>query len=351
MSGMSLESAAKRPRGGQAGRHFGTEGRSGTRKRRPGREARLAGLVLAVAAAAGLAGCGGQGGGPAAGAGDVVVAAVPATGAAGLYIAQERGLFAKAGLHVTIESSVSAADVLPDLVRGSVQVSLGQWTSAVDAQAHGVRLHVVAAGNDGAPSLEELVTGPGSGIRRLSQLRGKLIAVNALAGLSQLLTDTVLAAAGISPGQVRWTVIPFPDMATALAAHRIDAAFMIQPYLVAARPGTITELADPDSGATRGFPVTGYVTSAAWAQHDPGTLAAFTRALRAGQQIAASDPAAVTQAVARYAGITIPHGMPLGGFPASVSVGDLERTAALMQQYRMLPAAADPAALAEAMTR
>jgi NitT/TauT family transport system substrate-binding protein len=317
-------------------------------------DARLAGTVLALAAtAAALAGCGGQtGGSPGpAGARNVVVAAVPATGAAGLYIAQSRDLFGKYGLHVTIESSVSAADVLPGLVHGSVQVSLGQWTSALAAQAHGVRLHVVAAGNEGGPRLEELVTSAGSRITRPAQLRGKLIAVNALAGLSQALTDSVLASAGVTGSQVRWTVIPFPDMAAALAARRVDAAFMIQPYLAGQKPGTVTELADIDSGAIRSFPITGYVTTAAWAQHNPGTLAAFTKALREGQQAAASDPAAVAQAVARYAGINIPHGIPLGGFPQSVSVSDLERVARLMQEFGLLPASADTAALAGEMTR
>src|ERR1035438_1107484 len=42
---------------------------------------------------------------------NIMVAAVPATGAAGLYIAEQRGLFSAAGLHVTIEASGRAADV------------------------------------------------------------------------------------------------------------------------------------------------------------------------------------------------------------------------------------------------
>jgi NitT/TauT family transport system substrate-binding protein len=313
----------------------------------------LAGTALALAVTACVAACGGPAAaGPPAAARDVVVAAVPATGAAGLYIAQARGLFAKAGLHVTIESSVSAADVLPDLVQGSVDVSLGQWTSALAAQARGVRLRAIAAGNDGAPGLEELVTGPGSGITRLAQLRGKLIAVNALSGLSQLLTESVLASAGITGTQVRWTVIPFPDMAAALAARRVDAAFMIQPYLPAAgKAGGVTELADIDSGATRDFPITGYVTTAAWARRNPATLAAFARALEEGQHVAASDPAAVARAVARYAGIEVPAGVPLGGFPPSVSMPGLEQVAALMRRYGLLPASADSAALVSEMTQ
>jgi NitT/TauT family transport system substrate-binding protein len=194
--------------------------------------ARLAAGLLAVVVAG--ARCGGQATGPAAGRPDLLVAAVPATGAAALYIAADDGLFARAGLRVRIASSVSAADVLAALVHGSVQVSLGQWTSALAAQARGMRLRAVAAGNSGAAGLEQIVTAAGSQLTRPAQLAGKTIAVNALSGLSQMLTEAVLSADGVPPGSLHWVVIPFPEMAAALAGHKVDAAFMIQPYALAA---------------------------------------------------------------------------------------------------------------------
>jgi NitT/TauT family transport system substrate-binding protein len=125
---------------------------------------------------------------------DITVVAVPATGAAGLYIAQQDGLFAKAGLHVTVLPSVSAADVVPELLSGRIDVSLGQWTTAVLLQAkHIADLKVLAEGNVGAPGLEEVLTYPHSPIASPRQLRGKTIAVNALGGLGELLILADLA--------------------------------------------------------------------------------------------------------------------------------------------------------------
>ena len=43
---------------------------------------------------------------------DIVVAAVAGEGAGGLYIAQDEGLFAKAGLHVTIQTVTSSSTVI-----------------------------------------------------------------------------------------------------------------------------------------------------------------------------------------------------------------------------------------------
>jgi NitT/TauT family transport system substrate-binding protein len=283
---------------------------------------------------------------------NVVVAAVPATGAAGLYIAEQRGLFAAAGLHVTIESSVSAADVIPDLINGSVNVSLGQWTSAIAVAARGIGLRALGPGNSGGPGLEEVVVAAHSPVKSLAQLKGKTIAVNALSGLSQLVTDSALAKAGVSPGQVHYTVIPFPDMAGALAAHRVDAALMIQPYLAKAAH-QVTMLADIDQGATADFPITGYIATAAWVQKNPAVAAAFIRALGQGQKLAATSRAAVNQAVVKYVGVTPQAAatMTLGAFPLSVSAADLNRVASLMQSYGLLPKSVNVSSVASGMTK
>lgn len=329
---------------------------------RRGRAARgnpgLCGPLALVITAAVTAGCGSGGGQEASSAGasrqagpPVVVAAVPAPGAAALYIAERRGLFARAGLDVRIESSVSASAVVPDLVNGSVSVALGQWTSALDAEAAGVRLTVIAPGNSGGPGLEELVAGAGSGITGVGQLRGKVIAVNALAGLPQALTDGVLAAAGVPASAVRFVAVPFPDMGAALAAGRVAAAFMVSPYLEEAGPARV--LADVNAGpAGQGIPVTGYYATRAWGAAHAAQLAAFTRALAQGQRAAATDPAAARQAIAARTGISaaVAARMALGVFPASVGAAGLDRVGALMQRYGLLPAAAKVSALVAEMT-
>ena len=76
-------------------------------------------------------------------------------------------------------------------------------------------------------------------------------------------------------------------MGAALAARRVDAAFLIEPYLTQAetRAGDVP-LFDIDQGATQDFPLTGYVVTDAWLAKYPRTAAAFTRALGKGQPAA-----------------------------------------------------------------
>ena len=284
---------------------------------------------------------------------DLTVAAVPASGAAGLYIAAQDGYFSAAGLHVKIVPVASGGDVLANLVNGSVDVDQGQWTSDIAAQAAGVRLHALAAGNAGGPGVQEVAVPPGSGITTVKQLAGKTIAVNALAGLTVLLTNTMLAASGMHPSQVHYVAIPFPAMAAALAARRVDAAFLIEPYLTQAETSTGAEpLFDLDQGATENFPLTGYVTTTAWMSKYPRTAAAFTRALHKGQQIAAASRPAVERALTGYTTISRQTAatMATGSFPLSVSAVALGRVGDLMQEQHALPQSVNVAALAREMT-
>ena len=78
---------------------------------------------------------------------DLTVAVVPASGAAGLYIAQQDGYFTAAGLHVKIVPVASGGNALPDLINGSIDIDEGQWTSAIAAPAARIaKLHALAAG-------------------------------------------------------------------------------------------------------------------------------------------------------------------------------------------------------------
>ena len=57
---------------------------------------------------------------------DLTVAAVPAAGAAGLYIAAQDGYFTAAGLHVKIVPVASGSDALADLINVGSQHALSQ---------------------------------------------------------------------------------------------------------------------------------------------------------------------------------------------------------------------------------
>lgn len=284
---------------------------------------------------------------------DLTVGVVPAISAAGLYIAAQRGYFADVGLHIRIVPIASGVNALPDLVNGSVDVDEGQWAAELSAQASGaVQLHAVAAASAGGPGVQEVAVPAHSPVTTVPQLRGKTIAVNALKGLAVLLTSNVLAGYGVPATAVHFVVIPFPAMGTALAAHRVDAAFIAEPSLSAAEIGQgVVPLFDVDQGAAQDFPISGYVVTKAWAAKYPKTAAAFTSALERGQAVAATSRAAVEHALipALHISKTTAAVMALGTFPVSISSGQLQRVAVLMQGNGLLPSSVNTAALVKGL--
>lgn len=271
---------------------------------------------------------------------DLAVGAIKAVTAAGLYLAQQRGFFAAEGLHVTIVPTTGSGPVMTDLLNGRLDINFGNYVSFIAAQAAGAAsLRILAEGNNAAAREQEIVALPDSPITSVAGLRGKVIGVNALANVATLITSSVLAENGVPPSSVRLVAIPFPEMGPALAARRIDAAWLVEPFLTEAvvKYGA-QEVADGDQGATQNFPVSGYAATAAWARRYPKTAAAFVRALTRGQQLADTSRPAVEQVLPRYIGVTrqVASLVVTGDFPTGVNQVQIQRVADIMHQFGML---------------
>ena len=194
---------------------------------------------------------------------------------------------------------------------------------------------------------------PGSPVKTLADLKGKTVAINAPDNILYLLAASVLAEHGISPSTVHFvTKYNFPEMPAALAAGKVDAAMLPEPFAsVAEQTEGAVRLVDMDQGATTSFPVAGYVVTKEWAQKYPHTLAAFYRALEEGQEIADTNRSAVEQAMEDLPMKPEPLGvsketaavMALDNYPFSTGpVGSvdpvrLQRVVNVMQQFLMIP--------------
>jgi len=273
---------------------------------------------------------------------DITVAAIPAVDLAGLYIAQDRGLFARQGLHVTLEPIPSSQSVIADQLKGKVDISAGSYVAYLAAQAAGARFRVLAEASTLAPGTRALVVTGNSPITTIAELAGRKIGVNGVNSIGTLLISELLSANGVAPGKVRFVTAQdgFPAMPRQLQDGAWDAAFLAEPYITAAGEQYGEEvLADLDQGAAFSLPIDGYVATAAWARQHPKTVAAFTRAIQEGQQIANKNASAV-QAIMAYNDNLAPEvtaAMALPGYPVGpVVVASIQRVARAMYQSGIL---------------
>jgi NitT/TauT family transport system substrate-binding protein len=289
----------------------------------------------------------------------VTVGAVPAMDSAGFFVAYNEGLFAKEGLHIVYSPAVSSETAVAQQLAGKLDISAGNYVSYIQeaAQKHAA-IEIISEGSVMQQGAQTIFTMPSSHINSLSQLKGKLIGVNAPGNIDYLLDVSVLKENGINPQDVAFPTgkdkasaqykdggaIPFPDMAADLAKGELAAATLPEPFAsLAEQDFGAVPLADLNQGATTDFPIEGYVVTKAWAGQNPDTLKRFLAALSAGQEIADTDRAAVEKAFEDLNGP--PNGqvppdiaavMALDTYPIGIDQTRLQRVANVMFQFGLL---------------
>lgn len=306
-------------------------------------------LATSLATALVTAACGSSGGSPSSsGTGlektHLTVAALPIVDDAPLFLAIKKGYFRQQGLTVTPKIITQSTLALPDLLHGSVDiVGGGNYVSYMEGQASGTfKLKILVAGTECKAGSFGVLALPSSGITSPAKLAGKTIAVNLTNNIQTLTANAALKAAGVSPGSVKYVVIPFPDMAAALKAGRVSAISVVEPFLSGAEQALGAKLVlSQCSGSLASFPLSGYFTTAAWAQQNPRTAAAFQRAMDKAQAYADANPAAVRQVLPTYTKVTAAAAqhLVLNSFPATMSAAELQRVADLMHTGGVLKSA------------
>ncbi|HET9081413.1 MAG TPA: ABC transporter substrate-binding protein [Trebonia sp.] len=275
------------------------------------------------------------------------VGAVPAMDSAGFFIALHDGLFAREGLHVNYTPAVSSETAIAQQLSGQLDISAGNYVSYVEYDAqHGSPLEVIAEGSVTQQGAQTIFTMPNSHITTLSQLKGKLIGVNAPGNIDYLLDVSVLQQNGINPKTVKFPTapIPFPQMGGMLASGQLAAATLPEPFAsLAEQQYGAVPLADLNQGATNNFPIEGYVVTKTWARQNPNTLKRFLAALEIGQEISDTDRAAVEQAFESLNGPQngevskgIAAVMALDTYPIGIDQTRLQRVADVMYQFGVL---------------
>jgi NitT/TauT family transport system substrate-binding protein len=275
------------------------------------------------------------------------VAVVPAVDSAGFFVALHEGLFARQGLTIHYTPAVSSEEVISQQLTGKYDITGGNYVSFI---THYVVQHqpleIVAEGSVMQQGTQAIYTMPGSKIKTLKELKGHLLGINAPLNINYLLAASVLTENGIRLNQVRFPTapIPFPTMAAALAAGKIDAAAMPEPFASAAEQqyGAVP-LADLNQGATQNFPIQGYVATKSWVQQNPGTLRAFLAALSQGQEIADTSRGAVERAMEALKGPMngqippiVAAVMAVNIYPTSIDQVRIQRVADVMYQFGLL---------------
>jgi NitT/TauT family transport system substrate-binding protein len=314
-----------------------------------GRRRFLTGLAAAIAAPSAVTGCSALGGSSAAPEGDSApagnlekptlnVGVLPIVGAAPVTLGVRDGLFQQAGLTVTPQRIQSGALSMPALVNGEFDILFTNYVSAIAAKSQGIDVVIIAEASRAQPDNFGVVAMPTSPLDGPAALVGQTIGVNAQNNIATLTTSSVLGVNGVTPQQVTFVEVPFPEMATALEAGRVQAAFLPEPFLTRAKRSLgVKTLFDPTSGPTADLPIDGYVVTREFAESNPNTIKAF-RAQLLEAQTRSSDRVVLEPLLIEATGVE-PEIAPLisaSAYPTTTNPTSIQRVADLMLQFGAL---------------
>lgn len=301
--------------------------------------------IALTATIAALAACSGSSGGASGGGGlektNIVVDAFPAIDSAGLFIAQQEGLFKAQGLNVTIKLAATSQAAINGQVAGTYDITSADYVTYVDnVLLQKAPLRIVDESSFLQPNVLTLLVKSGSMIQSVSQLKHQVVSVNAPNDIGTLLVDSLLTDNGVPLKSVKFNNnVAFPTVGTELASGAVDAAFAPEPFVSLDEMSAGTqELADLDQGGTAGFPIQGVAVTQSWAKTNPNTLAAFERAYAQGQEVADTDRAAVEAAVEKFLGLPPLAAalVSLPSFPIGVDSVRLQRLVDAMVRFGLL---------------
>jgi NitT/TauT family transport system substrate-binding protein len=319
----------------------------------------LYGLAAAVPVVA-LAACSGGGGGgvptgPAPEVSSITIDVVPTADAAGLYIAQDDGLFAQQGLNVKILPTHGGELAMPDLQSGKVQLVEGNYVSFILAQIAGsfgipplhdpvrpINMRIIADGSEMQPGNQGLYVMPSSKYKTVDALANAKVpvGVNSKNNIGAVFLGALLTSNGYKPSQLPEQEEILPLMPQLLAQGKVRAAWLPEPFATEAQQqyGAI-KLADFDQGSLQNFPIGCVIGDAKWVQQHPNTVAAFLRAFKQGQRIADTNRGAVEQALIRNGAAPnaqVAATMTLDTYPLVMDVPVMQRVADSMLQFGVI---------------
>ncbi|MCW2698388.1 MAG: NitT/TauT family transport system substrate-binding protein [Modestobacter sp.] len=269
----------------------------------------------AVAAVAALPlltlGCGGDtepgasgGGGGAGDVATVTLGLIPIIDVAPVYLGQEQGFFEEQRIELELSAGQGGAAIVPGIVSGSLDVGFTNNLSLVIASAAGLPLQVVTSGVDstGDPAKDPFtIVTADDAITRPADLAGKRVAVNTVNAIGDTVVRASVEADGGDPDSIEFVELAFPNMAAAVTAGDVDAAWLVEPFVTIGAPQGLRVLTTPLLDFTDiPVEVSTYATSATFAAEDEDVLARFTTAMEQSLEYAQANPDAVRAILPTY---------------------------------------------------
>lgn len=253
-------------------------------------------------------------------------------------IAVDQGYFKKQGLNVTLKSATTGAQILALVASGQIQFGQMNQQIILNAYKKGTDVRICPMGSklQRTPDTASIaaITVPETGVKKASDLKGKTIAVNALATAYTDVTQEMLAKNGIDPNSAKIVVVPFNLMLQSLKQGRVQAAVVQSPYLGQALDGGATVVDYPTNYLADDTLWTSCFVLAKYAKDNPDTVKKYAAAMKEAVAYANKNPVEAQKLAATAADVPFAESKRYPTWVDHVEASSLENWADLMNKYQ-----------------
>ena len=310
--------------------------------------------LLTAATLLGAAACNSNdsGGGAAASGPDKVnVGVIPIVDVAPIYLGKQQGFFSKRNIDLNLQLAQGGAAIVPAVVSGQYQFGFSNVISLLLAQKNGLPLKVVSNGVNSTgvegKDFGGVVVNGDSPIQSPKDLVGKTVAANTLKNIVDTTVRESVRKDGADPSGVKFVEMPFPDMPAALKGNKVDAIFVVEPFLSAAKAQGGRVIASSYVDAAKDLAVALYFTSTDLIKNNSGLVKRFQDAMAESLAYADAHPDEVRGVLSTYTQIKPEQAkaLTLPKWPAEINKASVQALADLAVKDGLLTAPPDLAAL------
>ena len=172
---------------------------------------------------------------------------IPIADCAQAYIAKDKGYFEEQGLDVELIKLSGGAKILEALAGNSIDIAFSNVVSVMLANNGGLEFRAITGGPRTNKDHKEssLMVLENSGIKSLSELKGKKIAVNTRKNIIELFVLNYLKKNKVNVNDIEFVEVSFPQMYQVLSSRGVDAVATIEPFVTfSSESGGVSSLGD-----------------------------------------------------------------------------------------------------------
>jgi NitT/TauT family transport system substrate-binding protein len=304
-------------------------------------------VALVIATVASLAACSSSGSGGTTvkkdSTGTVSITVLRSTGSTfePLYIAQDQGYFKAAGLNVTIKpGAADTSQNAPSVINGEAQFAMTDSSGFLKAAAQGLPVQLVSGLQSSttttAPS-DGLVVKASSPIKSFADVEGKTIALPALGGTLQFISEYSAKAAGADPAKIKFVALPLPSLNAAVASGKVDGAYLFATFLDAAKAAGMRTIG-MGTNALPGLPQALLFGSSKFLSTNPAVAKKFEGAVAKAIDYANNNGPAVRAVDTKYTKLPPAYiaGRTIQKFSADINTAVIKTVADGMLEFKLI---------------